>query len=329
MDELIRKFLEYCEVERGHSELTIRDYKHYLKRFLEYCGQKNIFAPGKISLDLIHNYRLHLTRIKPKLSRRTQNYYLIALRSFLKYLVKNDVKSLAPEKIELSDLSDREINFLLPEEVQKLLQAPQEAISGKKNESYLRDKAILELFFSTGLRISELVNLKKKEINLETGEFSVIGKGGRQRVVFISDSAKKILAEYLSTIRMNKNEALFPCGKNPKKQDTIIKQTQNSNDQKSKSKKYFKSLTPRQVQRIVKKYAKLAGLAKKVSPHVLRHSFGTDLLASGADIRSVQTMLGHASITTTQLYTHVTNQQLKKVHEKFHGKSIEQSQNKN
>lgn len=362
MQNYIRKFLEYCEVEKGHSELTIRDYRHYLDRFLEYCGKKNVDTPDKITLELVHDFRLHLSRMKkpetrdPKpdthLARSTQNYHLIALRSFLKYLAKNDVPSLAPEKIELADTGDREITFLLPEEVRKLLDAVAPTIGNKKNEHYLRDKTIMELFFSTGLRISELVNLKKADINLETGEFSVIGKGGKQRVVFISEEAKKILGEYLPSIKISKNEALFSgiyqnvkgqpfntqerdpsapplsgVGRDdtpPARHSEAAMATEESSvSVPSSPKKYFSAITPRQVQRIIKKYAKLAGIAKKVTPHILRHSFATDLISAGADIRSVQTMLGHASITTTQLYTHVTNQQLKKVHERFHGKSLE------
>ena len=280
--KLIREFLEYCEIERGHSQLTIRNYDHYLSRFLEFGQKAGVDAAEKIDLELVRQWRLELNRLE-KMSRATQNYHLIALRSFLKYLAKRDIQTLAAEKIELADTPDRQVTFLDENEIERLLAAPD-----LRKPTGARDKAILEVLFSTGLRVSELANLKRTEINLDSGEFAVRGKGGKVRVVFLSDVAKQWLDRYLKA-RGDDDQKVFP-------------------------------ITVRQIQRIVDTHARKAGIVKKVHPHTLRHSMATDLLQGGADLRSVQSLLGHASVTTTQIYTHVTNVQLKEVHKAFHGK---------
>jgi len=338
LNELVRQFLEYCEVEKGHSELTVENYNHYLKRFLKWGSANGVKNPKDINLDKIHKFRLWLNRFVnknskttdashlPRIKKNTQNYHLIALRSFLKYLVKNDIESLAPEKIELADIDDREIHFLESDELNRLFEA---CDINKKNG--LRDRAIMELLFSTGLRVSELVSLNKENVNLQTGEFTVSGKGGKTRVVFISPNANQWVNRYFSS-RNDDDKAAFvrsvarkseirnPNARNPSTMlgadNLVIKQF----DNKAIKEKLSLRLTPRTIQRILNNYAKKAGITKKVTPHTLRHSFGTDLLRSGADIRAVQQLLGHSSITTTQIYTHVTDQHLKDIHQKFHGK---------
>jgi site-specific recombinase XerD len=308
IDELIQDFLEYCEIEKGHSELTIRNYEHYLRRFLEFMqeGKSRNVTPKQITLDKIRAYRLYLNRLTgqdgEQLKKITQNYHLIAIRAFLKYLSKRDILSLAPEKIELGDAKRKQIGFLEPNEVDDLVGAPIKF--EKRPEVASRDVAIMETLFSTGLRVSELTNLDRDKINLERKEFSIRGKGGKDRVVFISPSAASALSKWMST-RKDSAKPLFIHFGGLKDEDDEGE---------------FMRLTPRSVQRMVARYAKLAGITKNVTPHVLRHSFATDLLINGADIRSVQAMLGHSSITTTQMYTHVTDQQLREVHKAFHGK---------
>lgn len=296
--ELIDDFLEYLELELGRTPETTANYRHYLNRFFDWADVKDV---KEIDSKLIRSYRVHLNRLEDKkgkkLKKVTQNYHVIALRSFLKYLSKCDIETLPAEKIEIGKTQDREVEFLSFEEVSRML----ECCSGLDVKS-LRDRAILELLFSTGLRVSELTNTNRDQINLQNQEFSVRGKGGKIRIVFISDEAKKVLGEYLRK-RTDIDEALF-----------VRLSVGGNNDADSLR------LTPRSVQRIVKHYAKKAGIVKNVHPHTLRHSFATDLLANGADIRSVQSMLGHSSITTTQIYTHVTNRQLKDIHKKFHRK---------
>lgn len=346
LTELVREFLEYCEVEKGHSNLTIRNYQHYLSRFEKWAKENGISNPAGITLEKTKKYRLYLNRplqpnvIHPRssasdpresasLKKQTQNYHIIALRAFLKYLAKNDIKTLSAEKIELADVPDREISFLSEEELDRLFQGPD-----IKKTIGLRDRTILEVLFSTGLRVSELVKLNKEQIDSNRGEFSIIGKGGKARVVFLSDNAKEWLSKYLKA-RQDKDKAVFVRQERKKSETLNSKSETNSNVQNLKFKttevksnikpseeidKKSGRLTTRTVQRILRKYAKKAGIIKKVTPHVLRHSFATDLLSSGADLRSVQTMLGHSSITTTQIYTHVTNQQLKEVHKAFHGR---------
>lgn len=308
LDDLIQDFLEYCEIERGHSELTIRNYEHYLSRFLEFLeeGKSRGATPKSITLDKIRAYRLYLNRLEgqegEQMKKITQNYHLIAIRAFLKYLTKRDIPSLAPEKIELSDAKRKQIGFLDANEIEELFSAPLKHKT--KEEIALRDVAIMETLFSTGLRVSELCNLDHDQINLTRREFSVRGKGGKDRVVFVSPSAASAISAYFK-VRKDSAKPLF----------THFAGTKNEEDEGE-----FMRLTPRSVQRIISKYAKLAGITKRVTPHVLRHSFATDLLINGADIRSVQAMLGHSSITTTQMYTHVTDQQLREVHKAFHGK---------
>jgi len=298
-------YLEYLEVELGRSQKTIENYHHYLMRFIEFA-QKNysVNLPNEITLDLIHKYRIYLHRYQTQngetFKTSTQNYHVIALRNFLKYLAKNDIKTLAAEKIEVGKMPEREVEFLEPEEVDRLLLS-----ANGTNRASKRDKALLELLFSSGLRVSELVSLDIEDVNLDRQEFSVRGKGDKIRIVFISDTAKTALEEYLKA-RNDIDPALFVRDKTG---------TNKSADAKGLR------LTARSVQRIVKKYATKAGIVKDVHPHTLRHTFATDLLQNGADIRSVQAMLGHANITTTQIYTHVTNQRLKEIHKKFHSKN--------
>lgn len=331
LPEYIRQFLEYCEVEKGHSILTIRNYQHYLDRFLEWGSENNIKKPSDITLDKVHKYRLYLNRLdsvtshklqvngktidnlhqQTALGKNTQNYHLIALRSFLKYLAKNDVESLVPEKIELADIDDREITFLTEDELELLF-----STVDKSSLIGLRDYAILETLFSTGLRVSELVGLNRDKISLEKGEATVIGKGGKARLVFLSESAKQSINKYLDA-RSDDDPAVFiRHGRKKKEIEISIKKLRDDLADENMR------LTVRTIQRIINNYAKKAGIIKKVTPHTLRHSMATDLLGAGADLRSVQTLLGHSSITTTQIYTHVTDKHLKEVHRAFHAKTI-------
>ena len=295
------QFLEYLEVEKGRSAKTARNYDHYLTRFLEFTRLKEA---ADISEEAVRKFRLHLNRLTDRhgqpLKKVTQNYHVIALRAFLKYLTKRDITSVAAEKIELGKQEEREVTFLEPHELERFLQAP-----AGTTIAVLRDRAILETLFSSGLRVSELCSLDRDEIDLKRGEFSVRGKGSKVRVVFLSDTARSAISHFLEK-RRDADPALF------------IRVPKNE-----KFEQYAElRLTPRSIQRIIKKYAVLAGIVgKKVSPHSLRHSFATDLLRNGADIRSVQALLGHASVTTTQIYTHVTDQHLRETHAKFHGKN--------
>ncbi len=302
---LKREFLEYIEIEKGRSLKTVVNYDHYLSRFLAFS---KITDPKKITDDTVREFRLWLNRqvareySKDKtltLKKRTQNYYLIALRSFLKYIAKRGYSSLPPDKIELAKVPERSLDLISPIELARLMNSPDQT-----TEKGLRDKAILELFFSTGLRVSELCNLTR-DLDLNADEFSVRGKGEKVRVVFLSDEAKTALKNYLK-VRKDMDDALFvqtqgPIRKNLEKKPTI-------------------SLTPRSIERIVKHYAIKAGISKKVTPHVIRHSFATDLLQNGADLRSVQMLLGHSNIATTQIYTHITDKHLREVHKNFHSK---------
>ena len=303
MEKAISQFLEYLEVEKGLSHITIRNYDFYLRRFAEFARQAGATAPAKISKDLVHKYRLWLNRLTKggeSLKKNTQNYHLIALRGFLKYLVKIDVKSLEPEKVELAKQEQRQVDFLEGVDLERILEAPLKI--DLPDIIRKRDKAILELFFSTGLRVSELCKLKIESINLKKDEFTVRGKGAKLRVVFLSDEARRWLEDYLKA-RQDLNPYLFV-----------------SHDKAAAGREEQIGLSPRSVQRLVEKYAKVAGITKEVTPHTLRHSYATDLLMNGADIRSVQAMLGHSSITTTQVYTHITDQQLRDVHKAFHGR---------
>lgn len=301
LEELKRQFLEYLEIERGRSIKTIENYERYLTVFFRHAS---VTSPADITEEHVRTFRLWLNR-QPgakrgrqtaPMKRKTQNYYLIALRAFLKYLRKRGISSLSPERIELAKVPERSLDLITSAELERLLQAPDiSTITG------LRDRALLELLFSTGLRISELCGLDTASIDLTRDEFSVRGKGDKVRVVFLSERARDALNAYLSA-RDDMAEALF----------VPHNTTKQAEDPR---------LTPRTVQRLIKKYAAIAGITKTVSPHVIRHSFATDLLANGADLRSVQALLGHANIGTTQVYTHVTDAHLREVHHRFHGTS--------
>ena len=298
LSELIIDFIEHVEVERGRSQKTAENYHLYLQRLVEFAGDIEVH---KITSELVRKWRLWLNRYENEygdsLSPITQSYHLIALRSFLGYCSKRDIETLTPEKIELPKTKRKQVSFLTQEETERIM-----AAVGAKTPQDLRDKAILELLYSSGLRVSELVGLNRDHINLNRGEFMVRGKGQKDRPVFISPEAAECLAVYLET-RRDGAKPLFIRYSGAKEGDS---------DGES-----FR-LTPRSVQRIVSHYAKLAGITKHVSPHTLRHSFATDLLMNGADIRSVQSMLGHSNIATTQVYTHVTDQHLREVHQRFH-----------
>lgn len=303
-----REFLEYVEIEKGRSLKTVENYDRYLTRFIMFA---QISEPEDITEDGVRRFRLHLNRQIANsdgdtLKKKTQNYYLIALRSFLKYLIKRDVKTLAPDKIELAKVSERSLDLITRAELDRILEGP--VVEGGTLEEILRglrDKAILELFFSTGLRVSELCSLSR-EIDLSRNELTVRGKGDKVRIVFISDRAKTAVQNYLNK-RVDMEGSLFVShAKNRASED---------------AKKVLRGLTTRSAERIVQKYAIKAGISKKVTPHVLRHSFATDLLQNGADIRSVQTLLGHSDISTTQIYTHVSNERLKEVYKKYHDKA--------
>jgi len=305
LEPLIDDFLEYLEVEKGRSPLTIREYRHYLNRFLEWLKTNTkTTEPHDITSELIRRYRLYLAHLCNQdgtlLKRVTQTYHIIALRAFLRYLlVQRDIATLSPDKIELPKQSPRLVAFLTSEQLERLLNSPQ--IS---DEAGLRDKAILETLFSTGLRVSELVRLNRDQINLDRKEFGVRGKGDKLRVVFLSDTAANWLERYLQT-RKDSFKPLF------RRYSGRIDTTKDGEKMR---------LTARSVQEIVNKYAKRCGLPIEVTPHTLRHSFATDLLIGGADLRSVQEMLGHESIRTTQVYTHVTDKHLKEVHQAFHSR---------
>lgn len=305
--ELKTQFLEYLEVERDRSPKTVENYDRYVGKFLAWA---KINQPEELTEEKVRAFRLHLNRLENDkgqgLKKATQNYYVIALRAFLKYLAKRDVKTLQAEKIEIGKTPEREVDFLESSEVERLLN-----VASGADFKTLRDRAILELLFSAGLRVSELVGIDREKLNFKSGELSVRGKGGKIRVVFISNTAAQALEAYLKK-RTDVDPALFVRDANK------LKKFKSGADRAGKD--ISLRLTPRSVQRIVKYYAAKAGLVKNVHPHTMRHSFATDLLMNGADIRSVQAMLGHASITTTQIYTHVTNPHLKEVYKNFHAK---------
>lgn len=313
IEKLLGDFLEYMQIEKGASPLTLRDYRHYLSRFAAWF--LSVDKSGKvenIDLEKVRKFRVYLTSIgmdendkRRTLKRVTQNYYVIALRAFLKWMVKNDYHVLAPEKIDLPKAESRSLKFLDNDQLERLLAQPD--ISNIRG---LRDKAILEMLFSTGLRVSELTKLNKNTVNLERREFGVIGKGGKARVVFLSERAVEWLSRYL-TAREDVWEPLFV------REAGIHAQVIELHD---KGYGERMRLTSRTIQRIVEKYVRKARLPVKITPHGIRHSFATDLLRAGADIRSVQEMLGHKNISTTQIYTHVTNKQLREIYEGFHGK---------
>ncbi|MBP6882584.1 MAG: tyrosine-type recombinase/integrase [Candidatus Levybacteria bacterium] len=302
LPELIDQYLEYMEIEKNSSKLTIRDYRHYLLTFKNWHAMAH---PDQgidtLSLDNVRKFRVHLAnrtdRHGQNLKKVTQNYYVIALRSFLRYLIKNDINTLEPSKIDLPKTESRSLKFLEREQVDRLVTMPDTSkIDG------LRDRAILELLFSTGLRVSELVGLNHEQINLDRREFGVIGKGKKSRIVFISSRAADWVGRYI-TARKDVYKPLF------------IRYSGSEIDLEEGEKM---RLTARSVERMVKKYVRLARLPVDATVHTFRHSFATDLLTNGADIRSVQEMLGHKNIATTQIYTHITNKQLREVHSAFH-----------
>ena len=289
LQKLKTAFLEYLEIEKGRSVKTVENYDRYLSRFLAHA---KVQSPGRITETAVREFRIHLNR--SGLKHKTQNFYMIALRAFLKFLRKREIESLTPEKIELAKVGQRDLDLISPQELERLMKGP----SGSTLRD-LRDRAILELFFSTGLRVSELCSLSR-DLDLSRDEFSVRGKGEKVRVVFLSPEAKAAIKAYEAK-RGDVDDALFvQMGKNAK----------NTKDLR---------ISPRSIERLVKRYAIKAGITRKVTPHVIRHSFATDLLENGADLRSVQAMLGHAHIATTQVYTHVTDKHLRDVHKKFHG----------
>lgn len=302
LEKQINEFLEYLEIEKNSSKLTIRDYRHYLETFAKWYSTT---LPGKsienLKLVDVRKFRVYLAnRVDERgknLKKVTQNYYVIALRSFLKFLIKNDQKTLEPTKIDLPKTESRSLKFLEREQIDRLVTMPDTS-----KEAGVRDRAILELLFSTGLRVSELVKLNHEQINIQRREFGVVGKGGRARVVFISDRAADWIARYLE-MRVDVFKPLF------------IRYSRDIDEEDNGEKM---RLTVRSVERIVKKYTHMARLPVDATVHTLRHSFATDLLTNGADLRSVQEMLGHKNIATTQIYTHVTNKQLRDVHKAFH-----------
>jgi len=313
LKDYLTEFLEYLEIEKNRSQQTVRNYDFYLRRFVTWFGENK--KPNEVEAENVRQFRLWLNRLADvhgePLKKNTQNYHLIALRSFLKYLSKRDITTLAPEKIELMRMPDREVSFLEGNDLNRILEMPLKINTEEGSELIkYRDKAILELLFSTGLRVSELSKLKKDSVNLKKEEFTVLGKGRKSRVVFLSEQARYYLQKYLEK-RTDPNPFLFI---------SHDKRTGKSKAKNQKGDNLDQSLTQRSVQRLVQKYAKAAGITKPVTPHTMRHSFATDLLQNGADIRSVQTMLGHSSITTTQIYTHITDKELKNIYKKFHGK---------
>lgn len=301
--ELILDYIEHIEVEGGRSAKTAENYRLYIERFVEFTDD---IAVDKITTEIIRKYRLWLNRYKnnneDELATITQSYHLIALRGFLGYLSKRDIASLSPDKIELPKVSRKQVTFLHYDEIERLLEQ-----IDVTTEAGLRDRAIIELLFSSGLRVSELVNLNREHINIARREFMVRGKGQKDRPVFISESASTHVSNYLQE-RADSLQPLF------------ISYSRNNIPSTSGD---YRRLGARSVQRIINKYTRLAGITKHVSPHTMRHSFATDLLMNGADIRSVQVMLGHSNISTTQVYTHVTDEHLREVHEKFHSETTE------
>lgn len=305
---LKQEFLEYIEIEKGRSVKTVENYDRYLQRFFQ---QQEIKNSSEIDEKKIRDFRLWLNRQSAKtgmktgqipatLKKRTQNYYLIALRSFLKFLTKRGYKVVSPDVIELAKTEERSLDLITRDELNRLLLAPEES-----NLKGLRDRAILEMLFSTGLRVSEICSLNK-DLDLSRDEFPIRGKGEKVRVVFLSKRSKDTIKEYLSN-RDDMDEAMFV-------------QVPGKGGQEVLNRQETIRLSPRSIERLVKFYGIKAGISKKVTPHVIRHSFATDLLSNGADLRSVQALLGHANITTTQIYTHVTDKHLRDIHKKFHDK---------
>ncbi|MBI2099596.1 tyrosine-type recombinase/integrase [Candidatus Uhrbacteria bacterium] len=317
LSQLIKQFLEHLEIEKNRSAKTVRNYDFYLRRFSQWAGNPR---PEEINLEKVRQYRLYLNRLNDRfgepLKRNTQNYHLIALRAFLKYLAKRDIKTMTAEKIELGKMPDRIVDFLEGSDLERLLEAPiKNQESGIRNQekdklnlTQLRDKAILETLFSTGLRVSELASLKREQIKPDKEELTVRGKGAKPRAVFLSNQARYWIKKYLD-------------GRNDVSPFLFVSHDAAS----SKRDDVSSGLTPRSMQRIVEKWAKAAGITKRITPHTMRHSFATDLLANGADLRSVQELLGHSSVTTTQIYTHITNKHLREVYDAFHARKRKSS----
>jgi site-specific recombinase XerD len=315
LSELKRQFLEYIEIEKGRAVNTVKNYDHYLTVFLE---QTEAVNPKDITNEKVRDFRIRLNRqvagnnraTGDTMKKKTQNYYLIAIRSFLKFIAKQGITSLPADQIELAKVGERSIDVISKEELNRLLKAPD---SEENPEKRARGHAILELLFSTGLRVSELCSLTN-DLDIKQDEFSIRGKGGKVRVVFLSPEAKIAVKEYLS-LRKDMSDALFvKIGDEGVIPKGFVKNKLSAQAEKDER------LTSRSIERIVKHYAIMAGITKKVTPHVIRHCFATDLLSNGADIRSVQAMLGHANIATTQIYTHVTDKHLRDVHKNFHNK---------
>jgi site-specific recombinase XerD len=321
-EKMKRQFLEYIEIEKGNSLKTVENYNRYLTRFFKEQKIKNL---EDITEEAVRTFRLDLNRapgIKIKgqsagtMKKNSQNYHLIALRVFLKFLTRRGIEALPPDRIELAKVKERSLDLITTTELFRMIETSRKIAVPKKQKSperglqmaterAMRDRAILELFFSTGLRLSELCSLNR-DLDLSRDEFSIRGKGEKVRVVFLSDDAKAAIREYLAK-RKDMDEAMF------------IELSRNKS-KNAEDKKDSRRITPRSIERIVRDIAIKAGISKKVTPHVLRHSFATDLLSNGADIRSVQIMLGHANIVTTQIYTHVTDKALRDIHKKFHSK---------
>lgn len=301
INNALKQFLEYTEIERGRSLKTVSNYKNYIQKFIDFS---NINTAAEITAEKIREFRLHLNRQKgvkitgqaeSTMKKKTQNYYLIAIRMFLKWMLKRDIQSLSPEKIELAKTQTRQIEHIDKKELNRMLEVSQK---------HLRNHALLQTLFSTGLRVSELCSLNR-DLDISKDEFTIRGKGEKLRIVFLSQEARTSIQKYLNQ-RTDMDEALFV--------------QQGPRAVKQEEKNVSLRLSPRSVERIVKQIAINAGISKRVTPHTIRHSFATDLLRNGADMRSVQIMLGHSDISTTQIYTHVTNQELRNVHKKFHGK---------
>lgn len=311
----ISRFLEHLEVAENKSRKTIENYHHYLQRFADFLGEDAKRFPGGLTLDDVRHYQLYLNRwtdvVGKGLSVKTQDYHLIALRAFLKYLVRQDIETLAPEKIDLKKIPERVVDFLTRDEVERLFTAVgigRESAGGRRGElqelAVLRDRAMLETLYSTGLRVSELVSLNRSQVDLSRREFTVRGKGRKVRIVFLSERCVGHLKAYLDRRTDNWEPVFISHGRNRTDEEVGLGER--------------RRLTAYTVQTLARSAGRLAGIGKRVTPHLLRHSFATELLHNGADIRSVQEMLGHASITTTQIYTHSTNERLREVHEKFH-----------
>lgn len=308
VSDLIQEFLQHVEIEMGRSINTVRNYELYLNRFYELAseGLDREMLPSDITEEVLRKYRLRLNRYETdenghRLTTVTQGYYLIALRGFLKYLARRGINSLDPALVDLPKTHRPQVTFLHLDEIQAMLEQ-----IDLDTETGLRDRAIIELLFSGGLRVSELCKLNRSDINLSRREFVVRGKGSKDRPIFIDDSAAVRIADYLA-VRHDSLPALF------------LNYSRNSGVANTSGD--YRRLTPRSIQRIIEKYTRAAGITKHVTPHTLRHSFATDLLMNGADLRSVQSLLGHSNISTTQIYTHITDTHLKDVHKKFHSET--------